>query len=705
MGDYSNMRRSISCVACLALLAGIARAVAGATLTVSGSADTFVTDHPSLGGTSSTHGSDATLYEIGTPGFQATPLFLFNLSGYAGQSVVGNGTLQLYVSGDGYAPATQTISVCNELNSWNPATTNWNNLTGPFGTTGSTLDTETVTCDGGANPARYVTWTIPASTLQSWINSPTSNDGLVLVSQTTAYFQDLTFSSISGGNPPLLNFATLASSGAIAWSNFGTAWNVTSNWTGGVPGSLNVALFGLGGYTYQPILTTTASIGALWNTGGGSMAITGTTLTINSATVNGNADMGIEMDPGAGSLTISAPLNLAAPQTWLNNSTAPLTLAGNVANNGNALTIAGSGSTTISGNLTGGGGLAEIGSGTFTLGGADTFSALGGIAISQGTLAAPYGISHSGSAVTVSAGATLLAGGQINRAVSGNGTITATGELIIGNATLRGQFNQGGAPGVGGTLNAVVILSAGTAVLGSQTNITADGSLTAIGGIQLGNSASVDATKVLTATGAATINGNFINNGIVNGPTGAGAELTFTQFVKGAGSTTGNVEYQASYLPSNSPNAVSVQNVLLDSTSTLIMELAGDVPGSGYDQLDISGLATLNGTLDVELLNGFTLSAGDYFDIFDGSTTGSFTQIDLPALTGGMSWNTADLYSTGTISVVPEPSTLALLVTGAISMLGYGLWRRSTAEKTLPTALSRATRHGIFEKGGICSTS
>ncbi len=338
---------------------------------------------------------------------------------------------------------------------------------------------------------------------------------------------------------------------------------------------------------------------------------------------------------------------------------------------------------TYAGSITGSGGLTKTGSRALTLAGADTLASSGLVAVSQGTLAAPYGISHSGSTVTVSAGAAFLAGGQIERAVSGNGTVTATNDLIIGVSTQTGQFNQGGPPGVGGTLNiggnAVAIFSADTAILGGQTNLGAGGSLTVLNGAQLGNPASVDATKVVTATGAATINGNFINNGIVNGPTGGGQELTFTQFVKGAGSTTGNVEYQASYLPSNSPNAVSVQNVLLDSTSTLIMEIAGDVPGSGYDQLDISGLATLNGTLDVELLNGFTPSAGDDFDILDGSTTGSFAQIDLPARGGGLSWNTADLYSTGTISVVPEPSTMVLLAAGGIGLFGYGLRRRKAA--------------------------
>jgi autotransporter-associated beta strand protein len=350
------------------------------------------------------------------------------------------------------------------------------------------------------------------------------------------------------------------------------------------------------------------------------------------------------------------------------------------ANSPVTLQVGGSGaSTTFSGNLSGSGGLTKIGAGTFTLGGADTFAAAGVIAVNQGTLVAPYGISDVGGAVTVAAGASLLAGGQIDRAVSGNGTVTATGELIIGNAAQSGQFNQGGATGSGGTLNAgsnpVVILSADSAILGSQTTIGPGGSLTALNGAQLGNPTSVDATKILTATGSATINANFVNNGVVNGPTANGQELTFTQFVIGAGSTTGNVEYQASYQPSNSPDAVSIQNVLLDSTSTLIMELAGTQPGSGYDQLDISGVATLNGALDVTLISGFVPSNGESFEIFDGETTGSFNQIDLPALTGDLSWSTSNLYSQGVISVVPEPSSLALLAASALGLLALG-WRR-----------------------------
>jgi len=232
------------------------------------------------------------------------------------------------------------------------------------------------------------------------------------------------------------------------------------------------------------------------------------------------------------------------------------------------------------------------------------------------------------------------------------------------------------------------ILSSDTAILGSQTNIGPGGSLTALNGALLGNPSSVDATKVLTATGNATINANFVNNGVVNGPTGSGQELTFTQAVQGAGSTTGNVEYAASYRPGNSPDAVSVQNILLDSTSTLILELGGDVPGSGYDQLEISGLATLNGTLELSYLDGFTPSVGESFHVLNGSTTGSFVGFNLAPLPPGLSWDPSALDSQGTITVTPEPGTFALLAAGAVAFLGYG-WRRRAARTAKAAAFDQ----------------
>jgi autotransporter-associated beta strand protein len=455
-------------------------------------------------------------------------------------------------------------------------------------------------------------------------------------------------------------------SGSGAWnSTSGSLWSQNGNWTdtngSGVqaaPGSFagfnntDTAIFnGAGSVTVIDLTGVNPSLNAL------SFSNSNYTLSNGSLTLNGSS--------GTASVTVSSGTqSISTPITLANNA--------NFAVNGGALLL----NSTINGS----GGLVKSGPGQLLLSGADTASFMGGITVNQGTLSAPYGIPFGGAGIAVASGGTLQAGETVARAVSGNGTVTATAQLIIGNATQTGQFNMGGGPGSGGTLNvgsnAVLILSADAAILGSQTNIGAGGSLTTLNGAQLGNPTSLDTSKVLTAIGNATINGNFVNNGLVNGPTGSGQELTFTQAVQGAGSTTGNVEYAGSYKVGNSPAAVSVQDVLFDSTSTLILDVSGDVPGSGYDQLNISGMATLNGTLELDLLNGFTPSAGESFHILSGSTTGSFAHEVLPSLPNGLTWDTSSLEATGTISVVPEPDTLALLAAGAIAMVGFGLRRK-----------------------------
>ena len=93
--------------------------------------------------------------------------------------------------------------------------------------------------------------------------------------------------------------------------------------------------FAAGSYLSQPTLNTTAAVGGLWDTGAGSIAIGGSALTlVGTLTINGNASTGIEMDAGAGALTINAPLVLSNSQQWINNSSATLTVNGKVSGNG-----------------------------------------------------------------------------------------------------------------------------------------------------------------------------------------------------------------------------------------------------------------------------------------------------------------------------------------------------------------------------------
>ena len=91
-----------------------------------------------------------------------------------------------------------------------------------------------------------------------------------------------------------------------------------------------------------------------------------------------------------------------------------------------------------------------------------------------------------------------------------------------------------------------------------------------------------------------------------------------------------------------------------------------------YDQLQVAGTLEVGGGLAVELLDGFVPVAETDFQIFDaGTLSGTFSAVLLPDLPGMLGWDSSDLYSSGTLSVIPEPATLSLLALGMLLA-----WRR-----------------------------
>jgi autotransporter-associated beta strand protein len=514
-------------------------------------------------------------------------------------------------------------------------------------------------------------------------------------------------------------------SGNATWNlNGNSSWSTHTSWTdnlsnagGGSPGITtqagDQAMFGnvIGSATRMISLNGTSpslASATFDNNQGGSYQIvpgTGGTLTINSPintnaiTVNngshsvsspvilsGDNDIAVNSANSvltlSGALTSTTGLVKAGPGTLIlsgTNSLGPVsinqgTLRASIAGLGNAITNNGAliidqpGAATFTGTITGNGTVEKTGSGKMTLAGIDQLNPNAPLTISGGTLEAPVGLPRNGVPITLNAAGTLEVTGSVVRAISGTGAVNATGDVLLGRSSQPNQFNLGGTPGVGGTLRvgatAVTILSQDSVVLGTLTTLAEQGTLSTINGTRLGNPTTVDSTKILTATGSASINGDFINNGVVNGPTAIGKWLTFTQDVKGAGSTTGNVLYAGSYNPGNSPAVVSTGSIAFDQTSILNMEIGGTTTGS-YDQLLVSGTAFLDGTLNLSPINGFQFQQGQTFNLIQGNYSGTFDQVvGLPH-----GWNIN--YGSGLISVVPEPSTYGLLTILAIAGISY----------------------------------
>src|SRR5207249_4586199 len=70
-------------------------------------------------------------------------------------------------------------------------------------------------------------------------------------------------------------------------------------------------------------------------------------------------------------------------------------------------------------------------------------------------------------------------------------------------------------------------------------------------------------------------------------------------------------------------------------SGTLSVKVGGTTAGSQYDQVNVSGTASLGGTLNVSLINGFGPSVPQTFSILAApSVTGSFATTNLPSLDG-----------------------------------------------------------------------
>lgn len=111
--------------------------------------------------------------------------------------------------------------------------------------------------------------------------------------------------------------------------------------------------------------------------------------------------------------------------------------------------------------------------------------------------------------------------------------------------------------------------------------------------------------------------------------------------LSGDGTITGNVRVDGGTLACGaSPGAITIDgNYTQGSSGTLYAELAGLTAGTQYDQLTVTGTATLDGTLEVDMIDAFDPQIGDAFDLLlCGTRVGAFATETLMAPPEGV-WN------------------------------------------------------------------
>ena len=172
-------------------------------------------------------------------------------------------------------------------------------------------------------------------------------------------------------------------------------------------------------------------------------------------------------------------------------------------------------------------------------------------------------------------------------------------------------------------------------------------------------------TNSITVTGNASVQfqNDLINNGSIQVSTGSTAD--YFGAVSGVGPFTGaglNV-FHGVLSPGNSVALVDFGgNVVLDASSTTVMELGGPGPFD-FDQIHVSSILSLDGILDVSLMDSgsglFEPTVGDSFEILaaDGGIRNEFNKENLPTLSGNRVWVVDYTENSVWLNVVASPLT------------------------------------------------
>jgi hypothetical protein len=327
------------------------------------------------------------------------------------------------------------------------------------------------------------------------------------------------------------------------------------------------------------------------------LTINGSSAThLNDGTITGNADITIQQGGTSPSFNNSSSITLGAGVTMLVTG-GSFSMAGGGTVTGGTLTL-NSVSSTLASNL-----------------------AVSTLNVNGGTAAFP--------------GNPTLAGLVINLA---SGALTSTGAMSLGTGQTLNVNSGSLSTATGFTNNGTVIIDGNLSVTGALTNASA-GTLrvrgnAAVGGATLNmtsgtgltNNGTLELTSIGASQNSATIvvnTGTVTNNGTLSTVVGAG----------GARAISGSLNNGAAGIINLGVGGTGVLTVSggFTNAGTLNFKLNGNTAGT-FDQIAVTGAATLGGTVNTSLVSGFTPAAATQFNILTfASRTGTITTFNHPA--------------------------------------------------------------------------